>query len=83
MNATEQPEINPNAVRSLLTHAVAGLDPADRAERMAWCRRHQQHGVTMHTDNNDDLVELRWGGCNRQRGRAVQAQHWHSSRSTC
>jgi hypothetical protein len=58
---TEQPEINPNALRSLLTHAVAALQPAERTERMDWCRRHN-HAVTMHADKGDRLAELRWGG---------------------
>ena len=49
-------------IRALLEQAVAGLDPTDRAERIAWCEEHDQHGVTMHPNGDDDLVEFRWGG---------------------
>jgi hypothetical protein len=48
-------------VRALLESATAGLDPADRAERIAWCREHDQHGVRMRTDP-DGLLEFVWGG---------------------
>ncbi|QZT62128.1 hypothetical protein [Mycolicibacterium austroafricanum] len=48
-------------VKAVLEHAVAGLDPADREERIAWCREHDQHGVRMHTDP-DGLLEFQWGG---------------------
>lgn len=48
-------------LKTLLQHAVAGLDPVDRAERIAWCREHDQHGVRMHTDP-DGVLEFRWGG---------------------
>jgi hypothetical protein len=57
-----QPEINPDRVRAVITHAVNGLDPQDRAERVAHCLTHNQHGVTMHPDTADNLVEFRWGG---------------------
>ncbi|HUL99427.1 MAG TPA: hypothetical protein VLU24_08420 [Mycobacterium sp.] len=46
----------------LLRHALAQLDPADLAERIQWCREHTDHGVTMHLDDADDLLEFRWGG---------------------
>lgn len=49
-------------VAALLQAAVAGLDPADTAERMAWCRAHNAHGVRMHRDESDDVLEFRWGG---------------------
>jgi len=49
-------------VRAILTEAIAGLDPADLNERIAWCREHNQHGVRMHTTADDDLLEFRWGG---------------------
>lgn len=49
-------------VRAILTEAVASLDPADLNERIAWCREHNQHGVRMHTNADDDLLEFRWGG---------------------
>ncbi|QIV83048.1 hypothetical protein [Mycolicibacterium frederiksbergense] len=48
-------------VRALLESATASLDPADRAERIAWCREHDQHGVRMRTDP-DGLLEFVWGG---------------------
>lgn len=49
-------------VQALLSHAVAGLDPQDRAERIAWCRAHDELGVRMHLSEADDLLEFRWGG---------------------
>lgn len=49
-------------VRDVLANAVAGLDPQDRANRAAWCREHDAHGVRMHFANDDDLIEFRWGG---------------------
>ncbi len=49
-------------VRDLLADAVARLDPQDHAERVAYCRRSGQHGIRMHFDEGDDLVEFRWGG---------------------
>ena len=48
-------------VRALIESATEGLDPVDRAERIAWCREHDQHGVRMFTDP-DGLLEFRWGG---------------------
>lgn len=49
-------------VHEILTAAVAGLDPTDRAERIAWCQATGQHGVRMHPSAHDDLLEFRWGG---------------------
>ncbi|AKN17472.1 hypothetical protein MHAE_04390 [Mycobacterium haemophilum DSM 44634] len=49
-------------IRALLTQAVANLDPADRDQRIAFCREHNQHGVRMHLSKEDDLIEFRWGG---------------------
>lgn len=49
-------------INMLLQSAVTGLDPADRADRIAWCQERNQHGVTMHPSNDDDLLEFRWGG---------------------
>jgi hypothetical protein len=46
----------------ILHHAVAGLDPADRDERIAYCRAHDEHGVRMHLATDDDLIEFTWGG---------------------
>ena len=48
-------------VRLLLTHAVAALDPADRAERIAWCQDNDAHGIRMFP-GDDGLLEFRWGG---------------------
>ena len=48
-------------VRLLLTHAVAALDPADRAERIAWCQDNDAHGIRMHP-GDDGILEFRWGG---------------------
>lgn len=49
-------------VSAIIVNAVAALDPADQAERVAWCQEHDQHGVRMHVDPDDDVIELRWGG---------------------
>lgn len=49
-------------VRDLIVDAVARLDPQDHAERVAYCQQSGQHGVRMHFDQGDDLVEFRWGG---------------------
>lgn len=49
-------------VRDLIQHAVAGLDPTDRAERIAYCRAHKEHGVRAHISDEDDLIEFVWGG---------------------
>lgn len=54
--------MNANELRQMLTAAVAGLDPEDVAERIAWCRANGQHGVRMHTSDQDDLLDFRWGG---------------------
>lgn len=48
-------------VKELIASAVAALDPLDRAQRINYCRAHDQHGVRMHTDP-DGLLEFRWGG---------------------
>lgn len=48
-------------VRELIANATANLDPQDRAERIAWCREHDQHGTRMHVDP-DGLLEFTWGG---------------------
>ena len=49
-------------VQALLADSVARLDPADRDERIAYCREHNEHGVRMHPSTDDDLLEFRWGG---------------------
>ena len=49
-------------VQEILTAAVAGLDPADFTERVEWCRAHDEHGVRMHVDPDDELIEFCWGG---------------------
>jgi hypothetical protein len=47
-------------VSTLIAAATANLDPQDRAERIAWCRENNAHGVRMFTDP-DGVIELRWG----------------------
>jgi hypothetical protein len=47
-------------VQQLLTEAIEGLDPADRAERIAYCRETDEHGVRAQVE--DDGVEFSWGG---------------------
>ena len=49
-------------IQALLEHAVDHLDPVDRAERIAHCRRTGEHGVVMHVDDNDDMLSFVWGG---------------------
>jgi hypothetical protein len=49
-------------MQALLADTVARLDPADRAERIAYCEAHNEHGITIHLDDNDDVLEFRWGG---------------------
>lgn len=49
-------------VRALLEHAIAALDPADREARIAWCRDNDAHGIRMHVNDQDDLLEFTWGG---------------------
>jgi hypothetical protein len=56
------PDPLPARVRALLTDAVARLDPADRAERIAYCQAHDEHGTRMHLTDDDNLIEFRWGG---------------------
>lgn len=51
-----------NKVQILLAHAVAGLHPTDLAERVDYCREHNQHGIRLHPSPDDDLLEFRWGG---------------------
>lgn len=48
--------------RAILEQAVAGLDPEDLAERIAYCQENNEHGVRMHLDPDDELIEFRWGG---------------------
>jgi len=49
-------------VREIITTATSRLDPDDYNARIAWCRQHDQHGVRLHLDPNDDILEFRWGG---------------------
>lgn len=44
----------------IIATSVEGLDPADRAERIAWCREHDQHGTHAFVDGDD--LTLWWGG---------------------
>jgi hypothetical protein len=62
-NDDQPDDINPAKVRALLTHAVAGLSPQDRAEREAWCIEHDSHGVRMFVGTYDDpdAIEFRFG----------------------
>lgn len=48
-------------MQALIANAINGLDPADREERIAYCRDHGAHGVRMFPDP-DGVLELRWGG---------------------
>jgi hypothetical protein len=61
---TDNPDLNPDKVRAIIAHAVAGLDPQDRAEREAWCIEHDAHGVRMYPGGYDDpdAIEFKWGG---------------------
>jgi hypothetical protein len=56
------PDPLPTRVRELLTDAVNRLGLADRAERISYAQATGNHGVTMHLDADDDLVEFKWGG---------------------
>ena len=47
-------------VSKVLSEAVAGLDPLDRAERIAYCEQTGQHGVTAHPEG--DVIRFDWGG---------------------
>ncbi len=47
-------------VQAVITAAVANLDPADRAERIAYCQAHDEHGTRMFIDG--ECIEFRWGG---------------------
>ncbi|MGY2702212.1 hypothetical protein [Nocardioides sp. HB32] len=44
----------------LLAEAVEGLDPADRAERIAWCQETGQHGVSGVREG--ESIVFMWGG---------------------
>jgi hypothetical protein len=55
-------DLKPDRVRAVITHAVNGLDPQDWADRVAHCRKHNKHSVTMHPDPADNVIEFRWGG---------------------
>ncbi len=57
-----EPNFIPERVQAVIQHAVAGLDPADRADRVAYCQQHDEHGVRMFPGDQDDLLEFRWGG---------------------
>jgi hypothetical protein len=45
---TDQPDLNPQKVQQLLADAWNGLDPADRAERIAYDNAHGISGTTMY-----------------------------------
>lgn len=49
-------------IHALLANAVANLNPTDRAERIAYCRRTGEHGVRMSSNDADDLLTFVWGG---------------------
>ena len=68
-------EINPDKVRAVLAHALAGLDAEDVAERVNWCRQHGVAGAIMHPADVGELVEFEFGGRTlggRAVGRAVR-----------
>lgn len=47
-------------VQFIISSSIAGLDEQDRAERIAYCRRLDLHGVTVVVDHGD--LRLEWGG---------------------
>jgi hypothetical protein len=47
-------------ISKVLAEAVAGLDPLDRAERIAHCEATGQHGVTAHPEGG--VTRFDWGG---------------------
>ena len=50
-------------MHAIINHAIAGLDPRDRAERDAWCIANDAHGVRMFPSyDNSDVIEFRYGG---------------------
>jgi len=55
---TEQ--LNPEKVRAVIADAWSALDPADRAERIAYDLEHDVAGVTMHPQG--EAVEFVRGG---------------------
>lgn len=59
--STPQPDTFTARFAALVAQAVAGLDPDDRAERIAYCRANDAHGVRTHT-GTDGLIEITWGG---------------------
>ncbi len=52
----------PDRIRAIIDRAVRALDPIDRAQRVAYCQAHNEHGVRAHMSDQDDLIELWWGG---------------------
>lgn len=59
---SDDSEIRPERVREVLAHALASLPPDDQAARIAWCQENNAHGVRMFVDEDDDIIEFRWGG---------------------
>jgi len=59
---TDNDDLNLDKVRAVIAHAWAGLDPADRADRIAHDIAHNVAGVTMQTGSADDLIEFVRGG---------------------
>lgn len=55
---------DPARISALIHDAVSRLDAADFAERVAYCRKHNRHGVRLlpADDAGDDVLELWWGG---------------------
>lgn len=51
-----------NRITTIISAAVNGLNAEDRAQRIAHCQQHNQHGVRLHTTEQDDILEFRWGG---------------------
>ncbi|WP_370501151.1 hypothetical protein NWT09_13140 [Mycolicibacterium sp. jd] len=52
-------------IRALAAAAIASLDPQDRAERIAFCRRdagEDQPAISITVDPLVDVIELQWGG---------------------
>lgn len=49
-------------VRDLLADAMSRLDRRDYAERVGYCQDTGEHGVRMHLNPDDSVIEFRWGG---------------------
>lgn len=48
-------------IAQVIAAAIAGLSPEDRAERIAYCQRHNWHGVDYGVNDHEEM-ELYWPG---------------------